>query len=102
MSSTTVGDENNWNRLESINKKFNLQQILASNGVSDPGWGVGVNPLKKGNFWQKPFFRKCWIKFQKVVEMISVDVKADVKQQEMKVLVAVYILQHCIYTNMEL
>ena len=34
--------------------------------------------------------------------MISVDVKADVKQQEMKVLVAVYILQYCIYTNMEL
>ena len=102
MSSITVGDENNWNRLESINKKFNSQQILASNGVSDPGWGVGVNPLKKGNFWQKPFFRKCWIKSQKVVEMISVDVKADVKQQEMKGLVAVYILQHCIYKNMEL
>ena len=34
--------------------------------------------------------------------MISVDVKADVKQQEMKGLVAVYILPHCIYKNMEL
>ena len=50
MLSITVGDENNSNRLESINKKFNSQRILASNGVSDPGWGVGVNPLKKGNF----------------------------------------------------
>ena len=47
---------------------------------------MGVNPLKKDNLWQKSFLDKVEWSSEKLQKKIS-NVKADVKQQEIKDLV---------------
>ena len=39
--------------------------------------------VKMENLWQKSFFKWCWMKFLKVVKMISADTRSDVKQEDL-------------------
>ena len=75
--------------LGNINKKF-LSHLVDFCCLFTVRWeGVWVNPLKKENLWQKSFFsynvewssKNLW-------KMMAADVKANIKQLEIKYLVA--------------
>ena len=73
--------------LGSVNGK--LLSYLADLGC----WGVSggcLNLLKKGHLWQKIFMSNFESTSEKLQKMISVDRKADLKQQEIKELVAIF------------
>ena len=61
---------------------------MADKGVGGGGGGGSVDPLKKGNLWQIFLEDNVEWSSKNLWKMMSADVKASIKQQEIKDLVA--------------